>query len=187
MVKRKAAQLVQQATGRGVKAVQKVARRGQTARPRGKPFEKGHTLGFKKGQNTIRRKGDANPKPYVKMKDKLVEELMKPASAYMRARAGLRGKQATKYDCIIASLADHAQADANVAFKCRDVVEGLLVQKNVTVNAEIAELLQNPEFMQFLMEQRNNFFTLIGAANGAADERPDITINVPALPSHQEE
>jgi hypothetical protein len=144
-----------------VRAVKEIAQRGQPARPRGNWQHPAFiNQQFAKGENTRRRKGDAKPKqPYVKLKDRLVAELANPASATMKARVGLRGQQ-TQYDCILASLAQHAIADANVAFKMRDVVEGLLPTRNFSVSADMQVYLQDPEFLQWLQQQHGQFMEL---------------------------
>lgn len=177
-----AAKLGAKSTKRDSKLVQELARNAAKKRPRGRPFEKGHTFGFKKGQSGHPGRAPVKPEPYRPFKDRLVEELAKPASALMRAKAGLSYKHATKYDCIIASLTETAAlGDMQAAFGIRNVIEGLLPTKNFHISADMQDLLQDPEFVEWLQSQHGQFTEL--KTGGENNGRRNFTATPLSLPS----
>jgi hypothetical protein len=169
MAKVKPAKVAAKSVKLNLKVAQKLAQRSQTKRPRGRPFEKGHEFGFKKGASGNPSGRPKNPRPtpvYVNFKDKLTEELLKPANSVMKARVGLQYRHVTKYDCIVAMLAQTAaEGDIQAAFGIRNVIEGLLPTKNFSVTADMQSLLADEKFVEWLRLQHGTFSELGGNSN----------------------
>jgi hypothetical protein len=186
MAKVNPSKVVAKSLKQDLQAFGKVAQRAAKKRPRGRPFEKGHKFGFPKGVSGNPGGKLKNPRPvYVTFKDKLTEELLKPATAAMRARAGLRWKRGmTKYDCLIAGMVENAVADPSVVFSMRNVIEGLLPTKNYNLSVSMQQLMDNPEFSAWLEEQHGQFLQFRN--NGGTSEARRFRTIVQQLPAGQD-
>ena len=133
-------------------------------RPRGNsPFVKGNTYGFKKGQSG---NPGGKPKVFVKFAAKVAEEMLQPVPKEIKAALGLpRG--ATMYDAMVRALLLQAANGDTMAFTtARESVEGKLAQRNINISASLQALQDDPQFVEWLEANHQQYLTVKGESNG---------------------
>ena len=153
------------------------------SRPRGNPFTKGHTLGFKKGQGSPNPGG--KPKVIQRFSAKIAEAMLEPAAPEVRKALKLR-KGSTTFDAVVAATIAQATSGETSAFVAlRESLEGKLphTTKNLNVSVSMQRFLEDPAFREFLDKQHAEFLQLSGEEFDGGYTRAAATPDVQSLPA----